>query len=148
MKAAVVQAALLVALSAGAGALSYRWHPSAPALYVHLETKLAEGEISLDQALAMERQGGVLWVDARARSEFEKEHVPGALLLNEQEWEQLMFDAMETLARNDKPIVIYCDAQRCDASHRLARKLTDVLPVPAVHVLAGGWQAWKSGHGR
>lgn len=148
MKAALFQALTLVALSAGAGALSYRWHPAAPTLYLHLETKVAEGEISLAKALAMEKQGGVLWVDARVRAEFEKEHVPGAVLLNEQEWEQLMFDAMETLSRNEKPIVIYCDAQRCDASHRLAKKLTDILPVPSVHVLAGGWQAWKSGQGR
>jgi len=147
MKSALMQAGVLVALSAGAGALSHRFHPGAPALYLYLETRVAEGEVSLAQARELEAAGGVLWIDARIRSEYEKEHVPGAVLLNEQEWEQLMFDSVETLSRNDQPIVIYCDAQRCDTSHRLAEKLRE-LGQPDVRVLAGGWQAWKSGQVR
>lgn len=147
MKSSLGQAAVLVALSAGAGWASYRLHPEAPALYLHLDTRVAEGEVTLAQVRAMEAAGGVLWIDARARSEFEKGHVPGAILLNEQEWESLMFEAVETLSRNDKPIIIYCDAQRCDASHRLAEKLRD-LGQSEIHVLAGGWNAWQSGQGR
>jgi rhodanese-related sulfurtransferase len=147
MKPALFQAAGLVLLSAVAGVLSQRFHPGAPALYLHLETRVAEGEVSFAEVRALEQAGGVLWVDARVRSEYEKEHVPGAILLNEQEWEQLMFEAVETISRNDKPIVIYCDAQRCDASHRLAEKLRD-LGQPDVRVLAGGWNAWKSGQGK
>jgi rhodanese-related sulfurtransferase len=147
MKAAFIQATGLVLLSVVAGVLSYRLHPAPPALYLHLETRVAEGEVSYAEVRALEQAGGVLWVDARVRSEYEKEHVPGAILLNEQEWEQLMFEAVETISRNDKPIVIYCDAQRCDASHRLAEKLRD-LGQPDVRVLAGGWNAWKSGQGR
>jgi rhodanese-related sulfurtransferase len=144
MKAVVVQAVVLTALSGVAGLASYRWHPAAPALYLHLETRVAEGELTIAQVQALEQSSGVLWVDARVRSEYEKAHVPGAVLLNEQEWEQLMFESVEILSRNEKPIVIYCDAQRCDASHRLAEKLRD-LGQPEVHVLAGGWNAWKSG---
>lgn len=148
MKAILLQAAVLVGLAAGAGALSYRFHPEAPPLYLYLDTRVAEGELTLTQVRALEQQaGGVLWVDARVRSEFEKEHIPGAILLNEQEWETLMFESVEVISRNDKPIVIYCDAQRCDASHRLAEKLRD-LGQPDVHVLAGGWSAWKSGQGK
>lgn len=147
MKSALMQALVLVVLGAAAGVASYRLHPEAPALYLHLETRVADGELTLAQVRAMEQAGGVLWVDARVRSEYDKEHVPGAILLNEQEWEQLMFEAVETISRNDKPIVIYCDAQRCDASHRLAEKLRD-LGQPEVHVLAGGWNAWKSGQGK
>jgi rhodanese-related sulfurtransferase len=147
MKAVLIQAVMLVLLGAGAGALSYRLHPEAPALYLFLETRVAEGEITITEARALEAAGGVLWVDARVRSEYEKEHVPGAILLNEQEWEQLMFEAVETISRNNKPMIIYCDAQRCDASHRLAEKLRD-LGQPDVRVLAGGWNAWKSGQGR
>jgi rhodanese-related sulfurtransferase len=147
VKPALWQAAVLVVLSAGAGWATYRLHPAPPALFLHLDTRVAEGEVTLAQVRAMEAAGGVLWVDARVRSEFAKDHVPGAILLNEQEWEQLMFEAVETLSRNDKPIVIYCDAQRCDASHRLAEKLRD-LGQSEVHVLAGGWSAWKSGMAR
>jgi rhodanese-related sulfurtransferase len=147
MRALFVQAGVLVVLSAAGGWLSFRHHPEAPALYLHLETRVAEGEVSLAMVRELEAAGGVLWIDARVRSEYEREHVPGAVLLNEQEWEQLMFEAVETLSRNDKPVVIYCDAQRCDASHRLAEKLRDIGQ-PDVRVLAGGWQAWKSGQAR
>jgi rhodanese-related sulfurtransferase len=143
MKAAVVQAVVLTALSGVAGFASYRLHPAAPALYLHLDTRVAEGELTIAQVRSLEQSGGVLWVDARVRAEYEKAHVPGAVLLNEQEWEQLMFESVEILSRNEKPIVIYCDAQRCDASHRLAEKLRE-LGQPEVHVLAGGWNAWKS----
>ncbi len=143
MKAAVLQALVLVVLSAGAGLLSYRLHPEAPALYLYMDTQAAEGEVTIARAQELERTVGVLWIDARVRPEYEKGHVPGALLINEQEWDSLISDAFETIARNEKPIIVYCDAQQCDASHNIAEKLRN-LGQPDVHVLAGGWNAWKS----
>jgi len=147
MKSALWQAVVLMLLGAGAGVVSHRFHPQAPPLYLFLDTQVAEGEITIVDALALEKSEGVLWVDARVRAEFEKGHVPGAILLNEQEWEPLILEAMETIARNDKTMIIYCDAQRCDANHQLAEKLRD-LGQPDVRVLAGGWNAWKSAMGQ
>ena len=98
MKAAVLQALVLVGLGLGAGVLSYRFHPEAPALYLHLETEVRDGEVTMTEVRTLETTGGVLWVDARVRSEFLKAHVPGAILLNEQEWEQLMFEAVEVIS--------------------------------------------------
>jgi len=147
MRAEVIQAGVMAVLSVGAGFVSYHWHPQAPALYLYMEARAGDGEVALLKVREWEAAGGVLWVDARVRSEYEKGHVPGAVLLNEQEWESLMFEAVEIFSRNEKPVVIYCDAQRCDASHRLAEKLRD-LGQSDVWVLAGGWQAWMSGQGR
>lgn len=142
MKAPLFQAAVLIALSAAAAGLTYHFHPKAPALHLY-EAPAAEGEVTLAQARQWEAEGGVLWIDARARAQYDKEHVPGALLLNEEEWDTLMLERINDLMGNQRPVVIYCDAQQCDASHRLAQKLTD-LGIPQIHVLAGGWPAWKS----
>ncbi|MGI8603627.1 MAG: rhodanese-like domain-containing protein [Verrucomicrobiales bacterium] len=142
MKRAFAQAALLLVLSAAAAVLTYIFHPRAPALYLYQEP-LGPDEINFPLAHQLEQQGGVLWIDARARSEFEKHHIPGAYLLNEEEWDQLAFEIVDVLSSNNKPIVIYCDAQRCEQSNRIAEKLRD-LGNQDVRVLKGGWQAWKN----
>ena len=78
MRALFIQTVVLVVLAAAGGWLSFRHHPEAPALYLHLETQVAEGEVSLAMVRELEAAGGVLWIDARVRSEYEREHVPGA----------------------------------------------------------------------
>jgi rhodanese-related sulfurtransferase len=84
----------------------------------------------------------VLWVDARTRAKYEREHIPGAILLNEDEWNTLIsafLDAWDP----DVPVVVYCDGGSCDASHAVAERLRKEYPqVTKVHVLKGGWSAW------
>jgi rhodanese-related sulfurtransferase len=142
MKRAIGQAAILLLISAVAAVLTWQFHPKAPALHLYQEPP-AEGEVTIIEAREMERSGGVLWIDARSRSEFEKAHIPGSQLLNEEEWETLAFQMVDVLTTNTRPIIIYCDAQRCDQAHRIAEKLSD-LGNNDIHVLRGGWQAWKS----
>jgi rhodanese-related sulfurtransferase len=142
MKSAFVQAAVLVALSVLAGTLTYFFHPRAPALYLNLEP-LGPDEIDVAGARGLEKQSGVLWIDARARSEYEKAHIPAAHLLNEAEWDQLAFQMVDLLSSNRNPIIIYCDSQKCDQARRIAGKLRD-LGNEDVRVLKGGWPAWKA----
>jgi rhodanese-related sulfurtransferase len=142
MKRAFGQAAALLVISATATILTWLFHPKAPALFLYQEPP-AEGEVTILEAREMEHAGGVLWIDARSRTEFDKEHVPGAHLLNEAEWESLAFQMVDVLTSNTKPVVIYCDAQRCEQAHRIAEKLRD-LGNNDIHVLRGGWQAWKN----
>lgn len=146
MKRAMLEAAILAILSAGAGMATLRWHPRAPALYLAQEA-VAEGEISVADALALEKNGGVLWVDARAKAEFDREHVPGAVLLNMEAFEDQMFGLMNVLSDNAKPIVVYCDAQKCSQSHAIAERLRG-LGNADVRALRGGWPAWKQAVGR
>jgi rhodanese-related sulfurtransferase len=129
-------------LSAGAGALTYRFHPRAPALYL-FEEAVAEDEVNMAMVRELERTGGVLWIDARTRAEFDKGHVPGARLLNPENWETEMYEMVDVLASNTKPIVIYCDSQKCDQSRLIAERLRD-LGNQDVRVLRGGWQAWEN----
>ena len=142
MKRLLFQACVLIALSVAAGALTFYLHPRAPALYLYQET-VSEDEVNMLMVRALEKEQGVLWIDARSRSEFEKEHVPGTHLLNEQEFDALIFELLDVLSSNTKTIVIYCDAQKCDQSRFIAEKLRD-LGNQEIKVLKGGWIAWKN----
>jgi rhodanese-related sulfurtransferase len=84
----------------------------------------------------------VLWVDARSRERYEAGHVAGAILLNEDHWEELVpafLDAWDP----EKTIVVYCDGGKCDASRGVAARLRDELKLESVYVLQGGWTAWR-----
>jgi rhodanese-related sulfurtransferase len=78
-------------------------------------------------------------VDARVRLVFGFGHVPGALLLPENEFESV-FPTLEKRLRDRLDIVVYCDGYGCESSHNVARKLKQ-LNIPAV-VLDGGLPAW------
>lgn len=84
----------------------------------------------------------VQWVDARPRAKFEEGHLPGAVSLNEDEWDQLVpafLDAWEP----EKTVVVYCDGGSCDASHAVARRLREELKLENVRVLKGGLKEWS-----
>jgi rhodanese-related sulfurtransferase len=85
----------------------------------------------------------VLWVDARSRQRFDAGHIDGAILLNEDEWENLIpsfLDAWDP----EKTIVVYCDGGKCDASRAVANRLRDELKLESVYVLQGGWAVWRA----
>jgi rhodanese-related sulfurtransferase len=98
------------------------------------------GEVTL--AMVHEWGDHVLWVDARARAKYEHEHIPGAVLLNEDEWNNL-FGAFSDAWDPDKIVVVYCDGRTCDASHAVAERLRKELQNQNVYVLKGGWSAWQ-----
>ena len=78
MARALRQLAMLMALAlvpaVVSGAIRLRWQKPEP---------LGESEVRLETARMWGEK--VLWVDARPRTKFEHEHVPGAVLLNEDE---------------------------------------------------------------
>ena len=135
LRAALAQLAILLALAllpaAVSGAIRLKWQKPEP---------LGESEVRLETAQMW--GGKVLWVDARPRARFEREHIPGAVLLNEDEWVRLVgpfLDAWEP----EKTIVVYCDSGSCDASRTVARRIKEELQVEStIWVLHGGWDAW------
>lgn len=83
----------------------------------------------------------VLWIDARSAPQYSRDHLEGALLLNEDRWEELLPVILEAWAPGRR-IVVYCNPGRCDASHSVARRLRKELGTKDVYVLAEGWGAW------
>ena len=95
--------------------------------------------VTLAQARAWGRNA--IWVDARPDVEFEREHIPDAVLLNEDRWSELLPQFLVTWSP-EKRVVVYCSSQSCNASREVARRLRDEAQLKNVFVLQGGWEEW------
>lgn len=85
----------------------------------------------------------VIWVDARPENEFEQDHIPGAILLNEDRWNELLPQFLATWSP-EKKVVVYCSTKSCNLATEVARKLRNQTqpPMQNVFVLQGGWEEW------
>jgi rhodanese-related sulfurtransferase len=132
----VRQALVLVALASLPGigqALYFRdkvsWQSPIPASEI----------VTLARARAWGRNA--IWVDARPDVEFERDHIPGAVLLNEDRWSELLPQFLVTWSP-EKRVIVYCSSQSCNASREVARRLRDEAQLKNVFVLQGGWEEW------
>lgn len=100
---------------------------------------LGKDDVKLEDARAW--GDSVLWVDARADEQFNQDHIPGAILLNEDRWDELL-PLMLAAWSPDKRVVVYCSSRSCAASHELAHRLREEAQLKDVFVLYGGWEAW------
>jgi len=95
--------------------------------------------VALDKAQSW--GANAIWVDARPDKEFEQDHVPGAIPLNEDRWNELLPTLLARWSL-EKRIVVYCGSQSCNASREVARRLRDEAGLKEVFVLQGGWETW------
>jgi rhodanese-related sulfurtransferase len=95
--------------------------------------------VNLDQAQSW--GANAIWVDARPDNEFEQDHVPAAIPLNEDRWNELLPTLLARWSL-EKKIVVYCSSQSCNASREVARRLRDEAGLKEVFVLQGGWETW------
>jgi len=95
--------------------------------------------VTVDQARTW--GGIVIWVDARPDEEFASDHVPGALSLNEDRWNELLPQFLAVWSPGTK-VVVYCSSLSCNTSREVARRLRREAQLPDVFVLEGGWEAW------
>lgn len=140
MKQAIRGAIIILGLTLVAAVLTDRFHPRAPAWYL-TSAPLREDEVSLEK-IHSDWHDEVLWIDARPREQYEKAHIPGALLLNEYERDALLIEHIAVLQEPKKPVVVYCDGPACQASRKMREFLKENLAMPDVWVLQGGWKAW------
>ena len=114
-----------------AGALQLKWNKEAPLLpdEIRLTTAMAWGEKTL-------------WVDARDAEQFSHEHIPGAVSLTTDGWEELVppfLDAWDP----EKSIIVYGQGSAADDdAHAVSVRLREELKLDGVFVLKGGWAAW------
>jgi len=136
MKAMLRQSFLLLALAclpAVGQALYYRDK-------VSWQSPVAASDmVTLAQARAW--GGNAIWIDARPEKEFDQQHVPGAVLLNEDRWNELLPQMLATWSP-EKRVVIYCSSESCGASREVARRLREEARLQNVFVLEGGWEGW------
>jgi len=137
----LLEAVAIVGVALAAGGLTKIWHPRAPALYLQNEP-LARNEVTLEE-VGERWSGEVIWIDARSRAEYEKGHHPGALLLNEEEWTDLLLQHEEILFGSETPVVVYCAARVCEASRKVTERLRQNTPREEVYFLRGGWKVLK-----
>lgn len=102
------------------------------------------GETPEPEATAQAIPADALWIDARSEAEFERGHVPGAVNLNEENWETGLVKVFETW-QPPRPIVVYCSAG-CSSGEKIAAKLTE-LGIEPVEVYQGGFEKWKQSNG-
>lgn len=95
--------------------------------------------VSVDQARAW--GGNVIWVDARPDAEFARDHVPGAVSLNEDRWNELLPQFLAAWSPGKK-VVVYCSTESCDLAREAAERLRKEAQIPEVFVLEAGWEAW------
>jgi rhodanese-related sulfurtransferase len=84
-----------------------------------------------------------IWIDARPDEEFARDHVPRALSLNEDRWNELLPQFLAVWSP-EKKIVVYCSSHSCNASREVAHRLRNQAqpPMQNVFVLEGGWEEW------
>jgi rhodanese-related sulfurtransferase len=147
----VSQLIFIALLWAAGGGLVVWLHPDARVLMEGgpPARALQEGEITLAEAQAMEREGGVLWIDVRPAAEFGRDHIPGAENIPSDQPDALtnkMFVWTQSNRLTDQTkVVIYCASPGCGTSHQLRRQLLSLNPTLRIQVLAGGWPEWLRG---
>jgi rhodanese-related sulfurtransferase len=96
---------------------------------------------SVDVDLAKSWGDQAIWVDSRPENEFEQDHVPGAILLNEDRWNELLPQFLAQWSP-EKKIVVYCSTKSCNLAREVAKRLREEAQLKDVFVLKGGWEEW------
>ncbi len=85
----------------------------------------------------------ILWVDARPRSDWEKNGLPGSALWNLDPAEDMQaFEAdIATRIIETPRVIVYCGDENCGVSRQVAERIRALQLGAEVSVLHGGWRA-------
>jgi len=107
---------------------------------VSWSARVAESEmVSLAQARSWGENA--IWVDARSDADYERDHVPGAISLNEDRWNELLPQFLQKWSP-EKKVIVYCSSQSCNLASDVARRLREQKLPSEIRVLKGGWEEW------
>lgn len=97
--------------------------------------------ISLEKAKELWSSGTALFLDAREPADYAAGHIGTALNLPALSFER-HFGDVAPLITPASPLVLYCDGQECDQSHRLAESLRRLGYTNSL-ILSNGWTVWR-----
>ncbi len=139
VRSALPSAFLLVVLALVPALFAAWFHPKGP------RTTASEPGgrgLALDEALARTRTQAVLWIDARSATAFAAGHIPQAINLREDAWEDQLPEFIEAW-QPGRPVIVYCDGGGCAAAKSVAARLQREFAFDDVWYLEGGWDAWQ-----
>ncbi len=105
MRVAIRQVLTILLLALLPAVATGLWHPRRPAWQ--------SDEVTPDAAAAWGQT--VLWVDARPDANFARSHIPGALPLNEDRWDNLLPAVLDRWDTEHK-VVVYCSSLSCQTT--------------------------------
>ena len=135
----VFQIAILFAIATSAASISWLTRDTTPkrAPIPHCDpATIKADEICFDQAPA-----DTLWIDARTRSEWEKNGYPNSILWNldpKEDANKMEADAAMKIIES-KMVVVYCTSQACGTSRQIAEKIRKLDLGVTVKTLHGGY---------
>lgn len=142
MTSLLPQALGIVLLGVGLGLAGNRLSPRGlPLIAARPEISAAVHFIALDQADQLWRRGVAVFLDAREPADYAAGHIGNALNLPAQSF-TARFGEVAPLLTPSSELVLYCDGEECELSHRLAESLRQG-GYTNLHVLPNGWTEWR-----
>ncbi len=134
------QLALIAAISLAAAGGTFLIKGPPNRLFRCDPATLKPDQICLD---AISAEADVLWVDARRRSDWEQNGVPGSVLWNLDPAEDMQaFEADAAVRIVASPrVIVYCGDENCGVSRQIAERIRKLDLGAEVFVLRGGWRA-------
>lgn len=83
-----------------------------------------------------------LFVDARAKVEYDQGHIPGAIPLPSGEFDKY-YDMYKSKIKKAKKLISYCHGAGCKLSEKTAEQLFKQKGHKNVAVFFGGWPQWQ-----
>ena len=143
MRHALLQAVILVLVGTAMGLLVNAVSPKGIPIVQPPKPQLHEQDkISLAGAKELWDSGAAFFLDARALADYAAGHIALARSLPVEHFDQY-FPKVATVLSPDSEIVVYCDGDQCDSSHRLMTLLRERGGYTNVRVLVNGWTMWR-----
>jgi rhodanese-related sulfurtransferase len=98
--------------------------------------------IPLEEAKALWKTGAAMFLDARSPADYAAGHIPNALNLPDEQFED-HYPEVAGMLTPDMRIVVYCDGVECELSHHLADRLRS-RNYKDVRILVNGWTTWRT----
>jgi rhodanese-related sulfurtransferase len=96
--------------------------------------------IPLAEAEALWKDPSTIFLDVRSEADYEFGHIPGALSVPDEQFEQ-RFPALKTRLQQARTIVVYCKSQDCGKSLWTALRLQNEGLTQA-RIYPYGWNEW------